>query len=214
MRQFIFGIFLCLNFRAISSQAQVELKHAYTKGTGCPIGTARVVLTPDNSTFSILYDQMTTSASGIRVTGRKNCDAFITLTFPRGKMLELEAVEYRGFLSLDGPGAWGYVSSKAYFLNGKVVTPEGLRMISTDMSAPIYRFFRQGPLEQNFEWNSSDFKGRSGRAMSPCLGETTVKVLTEVMASNGPEGGKGVVSLDTADGTFSQKYRMILKNCE
>lgn len=204
---------LIVGLFSLTSQAQVILNGVVSAGNGCAQNTAEVVLAPDNSAFTILYPGMQTEASGPRKEQRRQCNVEINFTIPVGKMLEFSAIEYRGFMSLDGSGAWGYVNNRAYFLDGYVIPPGRSRQISNDKTSPILRFFQQGPLADEFYWRA-DFNGQTQRIISPCNGVAKVRVKTEIISSNGPEGGTSLVNLDSADGTFSQLYKVMLKPCE
>ena len=116
-------------------------------------------------------------------------------------------------MGLDGAGAWGYVNSRAYFVNGYKVIPGGRPQLTTDTTAPILRFFQQGPLFEEFTWRA-DYNGKLQRVISPCQGSAQAKIKTEIISSNGPEGGISDVNLDSVDGSFSQEYKIALKPCE
>ena len=211
MRQFIFIVLFSIQV-STQAYAQIQLIGTDSRGTGCPVGSARVVLTPENSVFSILYDQMDTKAAGSRKEQRKQCDTTITLQIPAGQQLEFNFVRYNGFMGLENSSSWGYVNSRAYFLDGTVQFPGMTPQKSTDLSAPILRFFQPGPREENFTW-TGEYKGTYPRIVSPCNGRAVVRVRAEVITSIGPEGGSGMTTLDTADGVFSQTYKMTLRAC-
>ena len=206
---------MILGISLISSLAysQVQYLGHQSSGKGCPNGTASVTLAPDNSSFTILYSEMQTQADGPRKEARKVCDVVLNFEIPKGLQLEFTAVEYRGFMGLDGAGAWGYVNSRAYFVNGYKVIPGGRPQLTTDLTAPILRFFQQGPLFEEFTWRA-DYNGRLQRVISACQGSAQAKIKTEIISSNGPEGGSSSVNLDSVDGSFSQEYKIALKPCE
>jgi hypothetical protein len=158
---------------------------------------------------------MQTEASGVRAQKRNFCDVTIQLAIPKGMQLEFTSVEYRGFMDLQSADSWGYVNSKAYFLGGWVILqPGNIRWISTDQSAPVQRFWQQGPLTNDFYWNGA-FDGKQvQRVTSTCDGRAIVRVKSEIISAMGAGGGSSMVTMDSADGAFSQTYRILLKPCD
>ncbi len=208
-------LFVVLCLFTSNTWAQIELLGKFSAGTGCPAEAPAVVsLSPDNSAFSILFTQMDTVTAGQRTEKRKTCDVTIQLGIPKGMQLEFAAVEYRGFMALENANSWGYLNSRAYFMNGLVVLPDGMNWKSTDQSAPVLRFFKPGPINDGFFWRA-DYDGKAARLISTCDGKAIVRVRSEIISSIGGDGdGSSMVTMDSADGAFSQTYRIVMKPCE
>lgn len=72
---------------------------------GCPQGSYTVVVAPDNSSLSILFDQFQLNASPAGNAGpqRKQCQISHPLNLPANMSLGVYKVDYRGFAKL-APG--------------------------------------------------------------------------------------------------------------
>ena len=68
-------------------------------GTGCPAGTASVVLSPSEDQISILFDSFVAEAGGAtrRTVDRKACDLGIPITIPQGYSVAVVQTDFRGF---------------------------------------------------------------------------------------------------------------------
>lgn len=71
-------------------------------GTGCPAGSAAVVLSTDAKALSILFDEFVAEAGGItgRRLSRKTCNIAVPVHVPHGYSVSIFQIDYRGFQSL------------------------------------------------------------------------------------------------------------------
>lgn len=69
---------------------------------GCPAGSYSIVMSPDGTTLSILFDQFTVESSGSSVSGtqRKVCRISSPLDLPKNYSIGVYKVDYRGFAKL------------------------------------------------------------------------------------------------------------------
>jgi len=68
-------------------------------GNGCPAGTASTILSPDQKSLSILFDQYAVEAGGAtnKALDRKSCNIAIPVHIPQGLSVSVLAIDYRGF---------------------------------------------------------------------------------------------------------------------
>lgn len=68
-------------------------------GTGCPAGSASTVLSPDQKSLSILFDEYYVEAGGStnKSFDRKSCNIAIPVHVPQGFSVSVLAIDYRGF---------------------------------------------------------------------------------------------------------------------
>ena len=94
MKLMMKGIFACallVNLPALAQEAN-----------GCPEGSYSIVMSPDGTTLSILFDQFTVESSGISASGnqRKVCRISSPLNLPANYSIGVYKVDYRGFAKL------------------------------------------------------------------------------------------------------------------
>jgi hypothetical protein len=93
MKWMMHGLLVCAGLVSLPAWAQ--------EANGCPEGTYSVVVSPDGTTLSILFDQFTLNssdpASGMR---RKVCRISTPLSLPANQSIGVYKVDYRGFAKL------------------------------------------------------------------------------------------------------------------
>jgi hypothetical protein len=72
------------------------------EANGCPEGSYSIVVSPDGTTLSILFDQFTLGSSDVPVGGkqRKVCRISSPLKLPENQSIGVYKVDYRGFAKL------------------------------------------------------------------------------------------------------------------
>src|ERR1700733_590911 len=72
---------------------------AAANGTGCPLGSADVTVSPDNKAFTVTYSQFTAqTGAGTRPTDfRKNCQLALNVHVPQGYTFAVAGADYRGY---------------------------------------------------------------------------------------------------------------------
>lgn len=99
----IAALFVAVSFSSFAqAQQDIRLGQPGYGGSGCPGGSADVVLAPDKKSLSILFDEYYVEAGG--TTGksfeRKTCNIAIPVRVPQGLSISIIAVDYRGFNDL------------------------------------------------------------------------------------------------------------------
>ncbi|WP_158278852.1 DUF4360 domain-containing protein [Leucothrix arctica] len=109
-----------------ASQAQaapnvsgVKINSTAYAGNGCSSGSASVVISPDKTSVSFLFDEYIAEAGGQgqRTFDRKKCDIALGLKIPRGISVSLVNADYRGFHDL--PRGATSTFTRDYFFAGK-----------------------------------------------------------------------------------------------
>ena len=94
MKLMIKSIFACALLASLPSWAQ--------ETNGCPEGSYKVVMSPDGTSLSILFDQFTLDSSGIAgsTQPKKVCRISAPLNLPADQSIGVYKVDYRGFAKL------------------------------------------------------------------------------------------------------------------
>jgi hypothetical protein len=220
MKTTLLVLALSLNAFALGVQGG----RAIITGPHCNDGNTRVVFSPDNATFTILYDELSTSTrDGVRSESavhapNKICRIRIPFTTARGKQVELQQVDYRGFVSAPSDKAYGVIESKHRFPNGTVVVANG-RWPSDRMLSGLL-FFKQGPFQENVTWaarySPTASSPNMGLHVSLCDGAANLDIETSIRAHSFDPADEVEVMLDSADATLgaSATYKVVEKNCD
>lgn len=125
---------LLLSLHALADD--ISLGYPAYGGSGCPQGTASVVLTPDAKTLSILFDvyQVQSGQNTGTAFMRKSCNIAIPVHIPQGYSVSILTVDYRGFNHL--PAGARSQFDVEYFFAG---------MMGPKFSRPFY-----GPLDKDY----------------------------------------------------------------
>ena len=173
---------------------------AAANGSGCPLGTADVIVSPDNKAFTVTYSEFTAqTGAGTRPTDfRKNCQLALNIDVPQGYTYAIAGADYRGFAHLER-GATGTQSANYYF--------QGERQ-----STRIQHNFR-GPVEAN--WQRTDSVGISSLSFLPCGEQRYLNVNTELRVNRGwsSRNSTSFLTMDSTDGRLDTVYRLAWKKC-
>lgn len=138
----------------------IEIVDADYGGTGCPEGTASVIMI--GNTLTILFDDYVASTHQGHQTARKTCNYAVALKINPGYTVALVQIDYRGFANIPF-GGFGKLRAE-YFWAGH--------------HGPVYqRVFPSGYMN---EWKETDFVG--GAVWSSCGGEVIARGNTSVLA--------------------------------
>lgn len=214
------GLSATILFLSWTSFAQIRLISAGSSGTGCPVsGSATIQMAPDNTSLTILYNDLKLSSESQRGYQQLGCLSRIDLQIPAGMQLELRSVDYRGFVSLDTEDVHSQVRSNVCFSGGSVEDPS-LRNRQSGCAAPggFGTNFR-GPIAEEFFIKSGVYGDRAGhsreiRNISRCNGIAKLRIRTTVGLNNQSDSASGLLTLDSADLQFSQKYELFLAPCD
>jgi hypothetical protein len=94
MKWMMHGVLACAALVSLPASAQ--------EANGCPEGSYSVVVSPDGTTLSILFDQFTLDSSDASAGGtrRKVCRISSPLQLPENQSIGVYKVDYRGFAKL------------------------------------------------------------------------------------------------------------------
>ncbi|MGW4210321.1 DUF4360 domain-containing protein [Lentzea sp. NPDC004789] len=178
---------------------RVTIDVATVNGTGCPNGTAGVEVSPDNTTFHVIY------SSYIALVGvgagptdfRKNCQLNLRVNVPEGFTYGISEVDYRGFVQL-APGANSSLRSTYYFQG----SPQ------TEYKSHKW----QGPVSD--EWQATDVDWMI--VYRPCGGSRNINLNTELRVNAGtsdPKTTTSFMAMDSTDAYIATDYHFAWKRC-
>lgn len=182
---------------SVFANAQLKLGEASYGGTGCPAGTASVMLSPDQSALSILFDSYVAEAGNTtgRRVDRKSCNITVPVTVPNGYSVAIFQVDYRGFNLVPRGGMNRF--DVEYFWAGA----RGPR---------ISRIFA-GPNSDNF--TLTDELIASSLIWSPCGQSVNLRVNSSMMAQSNSRMEQTMGILDSADVSSGLIYHLQFRRC-
>ncbi|WP_229694351.1 DUF4360 domain-containing protein [Lentzea pudingi] len=181
-------------------QNEIVIDLVTVNGSGCPIGTTAVALSPDNKAFTVTYsDYLAQVGVGAKPTDfRKNCQLNLIIHVPQGFTYAIAQADYRGFAHLE-PGATA-MERASYYFQGMSQTPATTRAL-------------RGPLSDN--WQSTDHVDVTQLVYAPCGEERNININTELRVNAGTSDPSttSFVTMDSTDGSISTKYHFAWKKC-
>jgi hypothetical protein len=173
---------------------------AAANGSGCPLGSADVTVSPDNKAFTVTYSQFTAQVGpGTKPTDfRKNCQLALNVHVPQGYTYAIAGADYRGYAHLE-PGAGGAETANYYFQG----EPQSTRIQHTFT----------GPADR--DWEQTDSVTVGSLSYLPCGEERYLNVNTELRVSaNGPNPkATSFLTMDSTDGRLDTVYHVAWKKC-
>jgi hypothetical protein len=170
-------------------------------GSGCPLGTAAVAVSPDNTAFTVTYSQYLAQV-GVGATPtdfRKNCQLNLWVHVPQGFTYGIAEADYRGFAHLER-GASGSQRANYYF--------QGMSPTSY-ISHPM-----SGPFEDN--WQNTDYTEVGAIVYAPCGEHRNFNINTELRVAAGtsdPKKTTSFIAMDSTDGSITTTYHFAWKTC-
>jgi hypothetical protein len=173
---------------------------AAANGSGCPLGSAEVTVSPDSKAFTVTYSQFTAQVGpGTKPTDfRKNCQLALNVHVPQGTTYAIAGADYRGFAHLER-GAYGTETANYYFQG----EPQSTR-IQHGFSGPV-----------DTDWQHTDSVAIGSLAYLPCGEQRYLNVNTELRVGQDSSGPKAVsfVTMDSTDGRIDTTYHVAWKRC-
>ncbi len=174
----------------------IQLGQPAYGGNGCPAGSASAVLSPDNKSLSILFDQFIVEAGGANATvARKSCNIAIPVHVPQGYSLSIIAVDYRGYVSL--PDRAQARLTAEYFLAGTL--------------GP--RFGKQFIGKTDTDYTFTNDIGVQAQVWSPCGADTTLRVNASMLVQTNRFRDSALATVDTADFKAGLLYKFQWRTC-
>jgi len=171
-------------------------------GSGCPDGTTDVLMSKDNTSFTVTYSAYTAlvGPEATKLDARKNCQLALDVNVPSGFTYAVAKVDYRGYADL-AKGATGSQSASYYF-SGMSQTVRSKHNL-------------KGPMEGY--WQKSDAVGVLSLNFLPCGDQRYLQVNTDLRVNGGWSNTKKVTSLVTMDSTdlnLKTVYQLAWKSCK
>jgi hypothetical protein len=175
------------------------------RGTGCDMKNTRLVLSPDNSDLSILFDDYgveigmgTDQPQALQRT--KDCHIQVQMMVPSGWQMAFRAADYRGFVNLSSQGTAFHRLS---------IMQEGAPIVSLREAS------LRGPLNKDYYVRSEVRPERI--TWSKCLGGLTmVNLVSQLGVALNPRSSDRSLTqimLDSADTSFRQNLSISWRRC-
>ncbi|MEU4625444.1 DUF4360 domain-containing protein [Actinoplanes sp. NPDC023801] len=170
-------------------------------GSGCPLGTADVTVSPDNKAFTVTYSEFTAQVGvGAKpLDFRKNCQLALNVDVPQGFTYAIARTDYRGFARLEkGASA---TQSSFYYFQGEGHTHRSRHNFT-------------GPADG--DWQRTDTIGITSVSFLPCGEQRYLNVNTELRVNAGWSDKKKTTSfltMDSTDGNLDTVYHVAWKKC-
>jgi len=166
-------------------------------GSGCPGGTADAILSPDQKSLSILFDQFQTEAGypSRKTLDRKNCDIAIPVHIPQGYSVALFDVDYRGYNSLPH-GATSRLSVE-YFFAGR--------------RGPTFVRDFSGYLDQGYL--VSNLLDTESMVWSPCGQDVILRVNASLVTRTNTRREQTLSTVDSTDVAAGLVYHLQWRRC-
>jgi len=185
----------CVGLVGLPASAQVE-------NNGCPEGSYSIVVSPDGTTLSILFDQFTIESSELSISGkpRKVCRISSPLNLPADHSIGVYKVDYRGFAKL---GVKQESQLDVQYFLGPHDTQHGR----------VFKRKVKGPQEGDYSFTETIGAGQMKRV--GCGTEAVLNVGITLSLSGDPRAGEAMTSLDTSDAApgGALVYHLDLKKC-
>jgi hypothetical protein len=172
------------------------------EANGCPEGSYSIVVSPDGTTLSILFDQFTVDSGDHSVSGahRKVCRISSPLDLPANKSIGVYKVDYRGFAKLGARQETGL--DVQYFLGPH-----------DNQHGRVFKRKVKGPREGDYLFTETIGAGQMKRV--GCGAAAVLNVSITLSLDGELRTGEAMTSLDTADAApgGALVYHLNLKNC-
>lgn len=171
-------------------------------GNGCPNDSAQVVFSPDNLSFSIIFDRFVAEATAQRGLAMANvfCNTSIPIQIPAGMQMQIVSVDLRGFVGLPQRARAVLRSS----FNLKLSRRESVRM-------NVQETFL-GPRSEDYV-ASSEIMNDGENERSSCGGSVTLKITNLLTLQTMAPQQLATFSLDSIDGASEAVYHVNWTKC-
>lgn len=166
-------------------------------GSGCPLGSASVALSPDYSALTILFDSYSALAGGAsrKTMDRKTCNIGIPVHVPQGKSVSLFTIDYRGFNSIP-QGAYATFNAEYFFAGA---------------TGPKFEKRWDGREEDSY--TIRNVLAAETIVWSRCGEDVTLRVNSAIMARTNRLGEEVYTAVDTIDIHAGLVYHLQWKDC-
>lgn len=185
-----------------TQKATVEV--ATINGSGCPSGTAAVVVAQDNASFKVVYsDYIAQVGDGAKPTDiRQNCQLSLRLQAPAGFTYAIVRADYAGLIRL-ASGATA-VQSANYYIQGESETAT----VSHPFAGPVNEQWQTRDTIVPADLTATDFV--------PCGEQRNFNINTELRVGAGSSNSASTssyISMASTGGHVSSIYHFAWKHC-
>ncbi|MFI9271043.1 DUF4360 domain-containing protein [Kitasatospora sp. NPDC052896] len=170
-------------------------------GSGCPVGTAAVAVSPDDTAFTVTYSNYLAQVGvgALPTDFRKNCQLDVQVNAPQGFTYAVAEADYRGYASL-ASGATG-VERANYYFQGQPQTATASHSFA-------------GPLDD--DWQATDTTGVASLVFAPCGETRNLNINTQLIVNAGssdPSSTTSFMTMDSIDGSLTTIYHLAWETC-
>ncbi|MGE0174714.1 MAG: DUF4360 domain-containing protein [Oligoflexales bacterium] len=185
---------------ALMAQAQdapnpgeIQIQGVTYDGIGCPQGSVGLDIAADAEAFTLIFDDYIVEQEGPGVNQR-HCNLKVNFQPPVGWQFALFSVQVRGYANLD-PGVVG-VQKLRVNTQGPVLDVE------MKVGGPLDDDYMvaEDALLQNIKW-------------SKCQGAPEDIKVVSVTKVKGKPNSRGLLTVDSIDGSISQEYGLAWRKC-
>ena len=224
-------IFITLSFTGMLQStyaSNFKFQNIKVNGNGCPSESTQIILTPDSSAASIIFQNFESHVplevrrpNSNPYTSELNCNVFLEIKLPKNQKLDSLEISYdmRGHAFLER-GVSG--TFKSFLMNTKGLGTEGL-----------LRMLQQKPLqEKNWDKTSADQDGdflvratKSLPVLSNCFDgnannedkvsiQLQYQLTSQIQKGNEKTNATGTITIDTSDMTGGLKLQAHTSECK
>lgn len=190
---------------AAFNPADVRIESFSVSGQGCPQGSVRLVLAPDASAITVLYDQFQLQGlSGSPQQMDMTCRVDAIISKPKSLGFSIESVDFRGFVQLDrGVRA----AQRVKVVSGST---RPLRQLSGEFGFERW----VGPIAENYLIQTvAPYEKPEILNCLPLKKNTRLTVTSRIRLNGLGPGKTGFLAVDSADGKVAQRYRLQWHDC-
>ncbi len=200
---------LLSNFSAQAFSAapgsSVTIESVLAHGTGCPVNTAHITISPDKQVFTAIFDAFQAMIdpfdSNVKYADRqKRCDLSLKVKVPSGWQFSIFKADYEGWYDLQ-PGMEMTQTSMYHFQGNDRYRKQSV--------------IRSGTQNKSGNFNFVDDMGVSSTEWSACGAPRNMFISAEIrLASSNPQS-RGVAGIDAIEGQFKllNHYYILWRKC-
>lgn len=172
-------------------------------GPGCPEGSVQVLLSPDASALTVLYDRFALNFEASLGVRTLSCEVILNIRKPLRVGLSIGATDFRGFVRLE----------EGMTADQHVIVSSGTRNKPRKMTAEFGSAVWHGPVSE--EYLLTAVKSQRVPEVLDCLPprENTRIFISSQLRIQSAVQAFGELTVDSADGRLTQRYRLNWHRC-
>ncbi|MBF0208111.1 MAG: DUF4360 domain-containing protein [Oligoflexia bacterium] len=197
MKNLIGLLFVLLSLTVFAAEPDIRLGVPGYGGSGCPVGSADVTLSPDKSAISMLFDEYVVEAGGSsrRSFDRKTCGISVPVFVPRGYSVSIFKIDYRGFV--DAP-----IGGQAHF---------NVEYFFAGAQGPKFRKIFNGGY--NSEYLLTNMLQATAVVWSPCGQSVNLRVNSSMLVRTNSRFDDSMATVDSIDIKSGIIYHIQWRTC-